>query len=296
MLSKNNYHEKLRKMEPRKERFSIRKFSIGAASVLIGFSFMSMAGNQKVQAATEKNPVVVTQNAEQQSKTDGAQSAEQQLNNIQSSAAAANAQNNKAADAEKVNATTTSNQNATDSKVTQSPAATNQNLSKDVANKEVKETTPVEATASKEAKNDEAATKTGASKNTNNLNKVPTAQASVKESKIENRAAKLRSNDIAAILATNQEAQKTLRGTQTQDVSDWQGFVNAMNDSSVGTINLTSDITVANKGTNINGIHRPNPLVNSGKMNLTGSNISGGLIIDGQKHAINFGEIGRAHV
>lgn len=51
MLSKNNYHEKLRKMEPRKERFSIRKFSIGAASVLIGFSFMSMAGNQKVQAA-----------------------------------------------------------------------------------------------------------------------------------------------------------------------------------------------------------------------------------------------------
>lgn len=61
MLSKNNYHEKLRKMEPRKERFSIRKFSIGAASVLIGFSFMSMAGNQKVQAATEKNPVVVTQ-------------------------------------------------------------------------------------------------------------------------------------------------------------------------------------------------------------------------------------------
>ncbi|WP_081098281.1 Rib/alpha-like domain-containing protein, partial [Lactobacillus johnsonii] len=290
MLSKNNYHEKLRKMEPRKERFSIRKFSIGAASVLIGFSFMSMAGNQKVQAATEKNPVVVTQNAEQQSKTDGAQSAEQQLNNIQSSAAAANAQNNKAADAEKVNATTTSNQNATDSKVTQSPAAnSNQNLSKDLANKEGEETTPVEAAASKEVKNDEASHKTEASKNTNNLNKVPTAQASVKESKIENRAAKLRSKDIAAILATNQEAQKTLRGTQTQDVSDWQGFVNAMNDSSVGTINLTSDITVANKGTNINGIHRPNPLVNSGKMNLTGSNISGGLIIDGQKHAINFG-------
>lgn len=68
MLSKNNYHEKLRKMEPRKERFSIRKFSIGAASVLIGFSFMSMAGNQKVQAATEENPVVNnTKNNEHQS-------------------------------------------------------------------------------------------------------------------------------------------------------------------------------------------------------------------------------------
>lgn len=87
MLSKNNYHEKLRKMEPRKERFSIRKFSIGAASVLIGFSFMSMTGNQKVQAATEKNPVVVTKNPEQQSQT------------IQPSEKTAIAQNNNLTDA-----------------------------------------------------------------------------------------------------------------------------------------------------------------------------------------------------
>ncbi|WP_077410515.1 YSIRK-type signal peptide-containing protein [Lactobacillus gasseri] len=63
MLSKNNYQEKLRKMEPRKERFSIRKFSIGAASVLIGFSFMSMAGNQKVQAAEQQEKPAVVQNA-----------------------------------------------------------------------------------------------------------------------------------------------------------------------------------------------------------------------------------------
>ena len=306
MLSKNNYHEKLRKMEPRKERFSIRKFSIGVASVLIGFGFMSMAGNQKVQAATEENPVVVTKNAEQQSKTsgaqsaeqqsetNGAQSAEQQSNKIQSSAAAVNTQNNKAADAETIKTTTTSNQNATDSKVTQSPAAnSNQNLSKDGAHKEVKETTPGEAAAPKEVKNvDEASHKTEAPKDTNtlNLNRVTATQASVKEEKVENRTAKLRKTDLAAILAATQETQtKTLRGTQTQDVSDWQGFVNAMNDSSVGTINLTSDITVANKGTNVNGITRPNPVVNSGKMNLTGSNISGGLDVDGQGHAINFG-------
>lgn len=63
MLSKNNYQEKLRKMEPRKERFSIRKFSIGAASVLIGFSFMSMAGNQKVQAAEQQEKPAIVQNA-----------------------------------------------------------------------------------------------------------------------------------------------------------------------------------------------------------------------------------------
>ena len=54
MLSKKNYQEKLRKMEPRQERFSIRKFSIGAASVLIGLSFMSMTGNQTVLAAEQQ--------------------------------------------------------------------------------------------------------------------------------------------------------------------------------------------------------------------------------------------------
>ena len=63
MLSKNNYQEKLRKMEPRKERFSIRKFSIGAASVLIVFSFMCMAGNQKFQAADQQEKPAVVQNA-----------------------------------------------------------------------------------------------------------------------------------------------------------------------------------------------------------------------------------------
>lgn len=36
MLSKNNFHEKIRQMEEKRERFSIRKLSIGAASVLIG--------------------------------------------------------------------------------------------------------------------------------------------------------------------------------------------------------------------------------------------------------------------
>ena len=86
----------------------------------------------------------------------------------------------------------------------------------------------------------------------------------------------LRDEKVAAA-SVESTATKNLRGTQSQDVNDWQGFVNAMNDSSVGTIKLTSDITVANKGTNVNGIHRPQPLINSGKMNLTGSNISGGL-------------------
>ena len=75
MLSKKNYKEKLRKMEPRQERFSIRKFSIGAASVLIGLSFMSMTGNQKVQAAEQQEKPAVVQNAEQQEEPAAVQNA-----------------------------------------------------------------------------------------------------------------------------------------------------------------------------------------------------------------------------
>lgn len=46
MLSKNNFQERVRKMEPKKDRFSIRKFTIGAVSVLIGSVFFAVGGQQ----------------------------------------------------------------------------------------------------------------------------------------------------------------------------------------------------------------------------------------------------------
>ena len=51
MLSRNNIHEKLRKMEPQKQHFSIRKFTVGVASVLIGLTFMGI-NSQTVNAET----------------------------------------------------------------------------------------------------------------------------------------------------------------------------------------------------------------------------------------------------
>ena len=55
MVSKNNYSEKMRKIRPQKQRFSIRKFTVGAASVLIGLTFMGI-NNQEVQADTTVAP------------------------------------------------------------------------------------------------------------------------------------------------------------------------------------------------------------------------------------------------
>lgn len=42
MLSKNNFDEKIRQMDEKKERFSIRKLSVGVASVLIGLTFIGV--------------------------------------------------------------------------------------------------------------------------------------------------------------------------------------------------------------------------------------------------------------
>ena len=51
MLSKNNFNEKIRQMDEKKERFSIRKLTVGAASVLIGLIFIGVGG-QTVHANT----------------------------------------------------------------------------------------------------------------------------------------------------------------------------------------------------------------------------------------------------
>ena len=54
MLGKNNYKERLRKMElqAKQDRFSIRKLTIGAASVLLGFTFLGLS-SQTVKADTD---------------------------------------------------------------------------------------------------------------------------------------------------------------------------------------------------------------------------------------------------
>lgn len=62
MLSKNNYQE----------RFSIRKFSVGAASVLVGTAILSMQNVQTVRADattdTEKGTTDVTSKNDEQNK------------------------------------------------------------------------------------------------------------------------------------------------------------------------------------------------------------------------------------
>lgn len=60
MLPKNNYQERLRKMDDKQERFSIRKFSVGAASVLVGTAVLTMQNVQTARADTTSNTTTKT--------------------------------------------------------------------------------------------------------------------------------------------------------------------------------------------------------------------------------------------
>ena len=62
MLSKNNRQEQFRKQEQKKQRFAIKKLTVGVASVLIGFTFMGLnasasADDTPTQPANNDNNV-----------------------------------------------------------------------------------------------------------------------------------------------------------------------------------------------------------------------------------------------
>ena len=260
MLSKNNYEERLRKMEPKKERFSIRKFTVGAASVLIGFTIFGLNNGQSVKADVQPDN---DQNAKVQKVPD------QQVVN--------QSQNQKAAESDNP-AKDTSDPTALKSKNDANTGTPS------LGAKPVEKTTKVNLTPSQANDKKGTSVPINDSKKTNLINTLSTNKKVNVKGLEENKVAVAKS-----VGNQTREVQQNLRGTQTAEASDWQSLVNALNNANNGTINLTGDITVANNGTNINGIKRPNPVVNSGKMNLTGKNISGGLIIDGQGHSINFG-------
>lgn len=52
MLSSNNRNEYLRKQEPKKQRFAIKKLTVGVASVLIGFTFMGLSASASANETT----------------------------------------------------------------------------------------------------------------------------------------------------------------------------------------------------------------------------------------------------
>ena len=237
MLSKRNYQERLRKMAPKKERFSIRKFSVGAASVLIGFTFVSMAGSHKVQAAdvADKSVVVDTFNKDK-------------------------------------------SQELTENKTIAMPKA---------------EKTAVSSVVQKGASANkiEAENTTQVDKNTEGSVKVQENKDAVQPKTVNNEnvlnVSKAQSQSNEAVTKNAAESKVAApQATQSQDANDFQSLVNAMNDSSIGTINITNDITITGKvnGLTTFGIDD----INKHYLYLQSKGSARDLTINGNGHTINF--------
>lgn len=65
MLSRNNWKEQVRQQEPKKQRFTIKKLTIGVASVLIGFTFMGMSASANAQTTPATSTTDTTQAVKQ---------------------------------------------------------------------------------------------------------------------------------------------------------------------------------------------------------------------------------------
>lgn len=242
MLSKNNRKEQFRKQEPKKQRFAIKKLTVGVASVLIGFTFMGMSAS----ADANNTPASSTQPASESSTDDD--------NNASPSTVPLKTP---VAPTQGLNATPVSNQMAANTSV-QEQIKENRAITPD--QKEDSTVKTADKYADKVAKNYQ--------------NKLQVL-ASLGQTPADN-------------TATTQEAQpKVLRGTQSQDVSDWQGFVNAMNNGNVGTINITGDIVVNNTA---NGT-QPSGIIESNKnyLYLDSKGSAGTVDINGNSHKITFG-------
>lgn len=79
MVSRNNIQEKIRKIEEKKEHRAIRKLTMGAASVLIGLSFMGATGRAVKATTTESEEVVVQTDTQVENENPAAQTETQNV-------------------------------------------------------------------------------------------------------------------------------------------------------------------------------------------------------------------------
>lgn len=175
MLSSNNGKEQLRKQQPKRQRFTLKKLTVGVASVLIGFTFMGISASADSTTPTDTSNQTLT------NKTNNSNSV-----------------------------VLTGNKTNTDS-ATQSKITVNSNQP---------------------------------ASQTNNSQQNATAS---------NNQGSNASQQAAPVMMAAATTPAATTG-QTQNVSDWSGLINAVEDANVGTINLDQDITVTGKTGNLSNI------------------------------------------
>ncbi|GBG05188.1 Rib/alpha-like domain-containing protein [Lactobacillus rodentium] len=259
MLSKRNYKERLRKMEQKTERFSIRKLSVGAASVLIGLSFLGFNAHT-AHAATDdvkaNNDVKETTDAKVASVDSQSNLDIKNASDVASSSASSAAQPATEKASAAVSSAASSAASSASEKVASSASSSAASSATSEKASSAAKSEDAKATASSAAKDDNVIT--------SNANGVITGKNS--------------KGTWAALDET--------QGVKVA-VTDWDQFANAWNNSTVTQIDLQGDINVDDSS---NVTKKPNPVVAKHKLEFTGNSISRKVTVNGNGHAINFGD------
>lgn len=191
MLSKNNYQERLRKMDDKQERFSIRKFSVGAASVLVGTAVLSMQNVQVAHADTvsdtDKNTTDLTSKTDDQLKKDAYDQvvSEDQNNATKTADTTMESQDNKVAsfsvpksEGEFTDSTTAGTWSVTTDENTSTKNNENENQASEAVN-------TTEEPKNDAVKNDSDSTASAQENHENNDNKVAETKAKEDQTKVD---------------------------------------------------------------------------------------------------------------
>ncbi|WP_267866617.1 mucin-binding protein, partial [Limosilactobacillus reuteri] len=277
MLSHNNWEEQIKKYEPKKQRFTIKKLSVGVASVLLGVTFA--AGTASADSTTA--------NADSAS---GSDSAEQTDHNLTLNSASTSTLKSATAENQSNNASAAVQNPAGDIKAQAAndyEAAVNAavaNASSDVAS---------EATQNSAAQNTSAAS---SSAQASTASAVATQSFTVSSSAVNNNlnyasvfaslAAMPQANTAAQSSAANSTANDEYSGYKT--VTDWNGLQNAVLSGAKG-VNVKGNITPGFFGTLLG-----NGLTINDTFTIHG--IDGAVLNLGQNKIINNGQLTLADV
>ncbi len=251
-------------MEQKNEHFSIRKLTVGAASVLIGISFLGFNAHT-VSADTTDNGSQANENVAKDSnvKSDEDKSS-QPVTTLEVADQKAETSSEASADSAaqvqdlKIKETSAAS-DASELKI-KSDAANSESNAVSVAKSEAASSASADSSAAKSAAEDEA------------LKSMADKGAMV---------GKNEKGIYAALDATTPEAPKVT----VQNVTDWSSFINALENANVDDINITHDITVTGKTGSLGG----QSLGYNGCLKFNKENVARKVTITGNGNTVDFG-------
>ncbi|MBD5091115.1 MAG: YSIRK-type signal peptide-containing protein [Lactobacillus sp.] len=293
MLSKNNRQEQFRKQESKKQRFAIKKLTVGVASVLIGFTFMGL----NTQASADDTP---TQPA---NSSDNAQSEVNTSTALQSAATITlnndGSQNNGALQQANSASVTKPDSDTAVSKESQQVIEDNANTK---TTAQTSTSAPVESNSSLTSSNVVTY---------NNVNNLSTDLSGTVESKLAATPAtdktEVTTNTLnfdSKTLLTNLAVTNTSNAQNTADVANFADLSKAIANKDITTINITQDIDLTNMteaesqvdgglvsgGTTGKNWLQKYELAANKTSNSPFTSIARALTINGNDHTVNLGK------